>query len=59
MVWAELDSAAHKHMNVAAAGWLPDVEAPSCSSGSAHPVFELEDSVLVISNIVEDFARIV
>ena len=40
---AYLDSVVHRHMSVVAAGGLPNVEAPSCSLGSAHPEFELED----------------
>ena len=38
-----LDLVVHKRLSVVAAGRLPDVGAPSCSLGSAHSEFELED----------------
>ena len=41
MIWAEVGSAAHIDMSVAAAGWLQDVEAPYCSPGSVHPIIEV------------------
>ena len=43
MTRAYLDSVVHRYMSVVAAGWLQDGEAPSCSLGSAHLEFELED----------------